>query len=91
MILENPPVGVAGQLLAMASRTDTTGSLGDIEVPALVVNGSADRLTPPATGRELAARIPDAEFAEIEGAGHLSSIEAPIAFNRVLRSFLDRL
>lgn len=91
MILENSPVGVTGQLLAMASRTDTTGSLGAIGVPALVVNGSADRLTPPATGRELAARIPNAEFAEIEGAGHLSSIEAPVAFNRVLRSFLDRL
>ncbi len=91
MILESSPVGIAGQLLAMAARTDTTGSLGAIEVPALVVAGSEDRLTPPATCRELAEQIPGAEFAELEGAGHLSSIEAPIAFDRVLRNYLDRL
>jgi pimeloyl-ACP methyl ester carboxylesterase len=53
--------------------------------------GSADRLTPPAVGREIAGRIPNSVFVEIAGAGHLSSIESPVEFNRVLRKYLERL
>jgi pimeloyl-ACP methyl ester carboxylesterase len=87
-MMANSPIGVRGQLLAMASRTDTGRVLRDLSVPALVVNGSEDRLTTPATGRSLAARIPNAVFSLIEGAGHLSSIEAPAEFNRVVRSYL---
>ncbi len=91
LILENSPVGVSGQLLAMVSRTDTTDFLSRIGVPTLVMVGSADRLTPPAVGREIAGRIPNSVFVEIAGAGHLSSIESPVEFNRVLRKYLERI
>jgi pimeloyl-ACP methyl ester carboxylesterase len=75
----------------MVSRTDTTDFLSRIGVPTLVMVGSADRLTPPAVGREIAGRIPNSVFVEIAGAGHLSSIESPVEFNRVLRKYLERL
>ena len=91
MMMRNSPIGVRGQLLAMASRVDTGRVLGKISVPALVVNGAEDRLTRPADGRAMAAKIPNAVFSEIEGAGHLSSIEAPAAFNRVLRRYLTHV
>ncbi len=59
-----------------------------IAVPVLVVVGDEDTLTPPATSRELARRIPGARMTVIEGAGHLSNIEQPEAFNRAVLGFL---
>lgn len=88
LIVSNAPAGLCGLLLAMATRTDTSPSLGRVAVPTLVVCGSEDALTPPAEARALAARIPDARFAEIPGAGHLSNVEAPGAFDRALETFL---
>lgn len=90
-MMQNSPSGVRGQLLAMASRIDTGRVLGDISVPALVVNGSEDRLTRPSVGKAMAAKIPNAVFSAIEGAGHLSSIEAPGEFNRILRRYLTHV
>ena len=39
----------------------------------------------------MAARIPGARFTEIPGAGHLASLEAPMAFDRALSDFLASL
>ena len=68
---------------------DMTPLLEDVAVPALVLTGERDRITPPAMAREIAARIPGSELAIIEGAGHLSNIERPAAFNRAVLAFLD--
>jgi pimeloyl-ACP methyl ester carboxylesterase len=89
--LANPPVGVVGQLLAMAGRTDTTGGLGEIRVPTLVVVGEEDALTPPETARELAERISDARLVSIPGAGHMSNVERPAEFDVALESFLEAI
>jgi 3-oxoadipate enol-lactonase len=62
-----------------------------IAVPTLVLTGSADRVAPPAHARLMADRIPGARFVEIEGAGHISNIEAPAAFNAALDAFLADL
>lgn len=91
VILANPPAGLRGHLLAMATRTDTTASLSRIAVPTLVVVGAEDALTPPDGARAMAARIPGARTVEIPGAGHLSSVEAPGAFDRALGEFLASL
>jgi len=62
-----------------------------ITVPTLVVVGSHDPLTPPAMAREIAARIAGARLHVIEDAGHLSNIEQPEAFDRVVLEFLRSL
>ncbi len=90
-MMENSPIGVRGLLLAMASRIDTGRVLGSISVPALVVNGSEDRLTRPASGKAMAAKIPNAVFSIVEGAGHLSSAESPSEFNRILGRYLQHI
>jgi 3-oxoadipate enol-lactonase len=59
-----------------------------IAVPVLVVVGDEDTLTPPAISHELVKRIPGSRIAIIEGAGHLSNIEQPEAFNRAVMNFL---
>ncbi len=61
---------------------------GSIDVPVQVITGSEDRVAPPHIAREMAAAIPGARFAEIAGAGHISNVEAPDAFNATLDAFL---
>jgi 3-oxoadipate enol-lactonase len=46
-------------------------------------------VTPPSDGRALEAAIPGAIFREVPGA-HLSNIEEPATYNRVLLSFLQQ-
>ena len=91
MMLGQSPHGVIGALEAMASRPDRTGQLPDIDVPALVIVGSEDTLTPPEKARVMAENMPDARLAEIPRAGHVTSLEAPEAVNRELLSFLAEI
>ncbi|HEX7944616.1 MAG TPA: alpha/beta fold hydrolase [Phenylobacterium sp.] len=65
-------------------------SLPDIKVPSIVVVGSED--TPfLAASSYMAAKIPGARLATIEGAGHAANIDKPEAFNKAIRGFLDGL
>lgn len=65
-------------------------SLPDIRVPSIVVVGSED--TPfLAASDYMAAKIPGAKKAVIEGAGHAANIDQPEAFNAAIVGFLDRL
>ena len=65
-------------------------SLPDIKVPAIVVVGSED--TPfLAASSYMAARIPGAQQAVIEGAGHAANIDKPKAFNAAIMGFLGAL
>lgn len=61
-----------------------------IRVPTLVVEGGADKLLPPGWAAELAARIPNARSAVVDGAGHCPQLERPEAVNTLLLDFLDR-
>src|SRR5690554_1485348 len=51
--------------------TDFRDDIPKIDVPTLIVHGTADRILPiDSTGRLFAERMPDAEYTEIEGAPH---------------------
>jgi 3-oxoadipate enol-lactonase len=59
-----------------------------IQVPALVLCGAEDKVTPPALSRELANLIPRARLELIEEAGHIANLEKPDEFNRVVEEFI---
>jgi len=59
-----------------------------IRVPTLVLCGAEDQVTPPALSSELALLIPGARFEPIEGAGHISNLERPDAFNTLVDAFI---
>lgn len=90
-ILRQPVDGVIAALGAMGARLDSTGELASISIPTLVMVGSEDTVTPAEVVSPVAEAIPGAHFALVPGAGHLSSIEEPGAFNAILRTFLDEL
>ena len=51
--------------------TDFRADIEKIDVPALIVHGTHDRILPiDATGREFTKRLPNARYVEIEGAPH---------------------
>ena len=74
--------------LEAVTRFTDFPDFADIAVPVLVITGSEDRVAPPHIARAMAETIPGARFAEIAGAGHVSNIEAPEAFEAVLDAFL---
>jgi pimeloyl-ACP methyl ester carboxylesterase len=68
---------------------DVRSRLSEISVPALVVVGEQDGMTPPHLGRELCDGLPHASLRVIEGAGHMVPIERPEEYNNVVREFFE--
>ncbi|MEK6813178.1 MAG: alpha/beta fold hydrolase [Nitrospirota bacterium] len=89
IIAATPPLAIAGHLIAMAGRTDTTASLAAIGVPTLIMVGENDTLTPPALARAMHERIPGSKLYLVPGAGHMSNLENPEFFNSRLLEFLE--
>ncbi|GAB3564642.1 alpha/beta hydrolase [Amycolatopsis endophytica] len=69
--------GVAWAARAMAARPDSTSLLAGADVPALVVVGEEDALTPPDAARAMAESLPRGELVVVPQAGHLTPLEAP--------------
>ncbi|HEX5581491.1 MAG TPA: alpha/beta fold hydrolase [Gemmatimonadaceae bacterium] len=91
-MLERAPVeGIVGALEAMVARPDSTPDLSTIDVPTLIVVGEEDTLTPPDEARRMHEAIAGSRLEVIGGAGHVSNVENPDAFNRALGDFLSSL
>jgi pimeloyl-ACP methyl ester carboxylesterase len=74
--------------LAACDRFDVMERLGEVDVPALVIVGSADRLAPVKYARYLADHISDARLVVIENAGHMVMLERPAEVAGVIGEFL---
>lgn len=88
---DQTPAAIIGALKAMRDRPDSTPLLASLAVPVLVIVGEKDAITPPALAESMAARLHHAKLVRIEGAGHLSNLEKPQAFNAAVRAFLEGL
>jgi pimeloyl-ACP methyl ester carboxylesterase len=64
------PQGVARQVAAVVGARDRTERLSHIDVPTVVIHGTADPLVTPSGGEATAKAIPGAELLMIEGMGH---------------------
>lgn len=91
MISSAPVDGVIGALQAMIDRPDSTDTLRTIDVPTLVVTGDEDTIIPIEDVRSMQAAIRGSSLEVITGAGHLSNLERPAAFNHVVSEFLATL
>jgi pimeloyl-ACP methyl ester carboxylesterase len=70
---------------------DMDDALAALEMPALVVHGSADALVLPEMSRRVAKRLRRGEFGLYEGCGHAPFYESPDRFNRTLIQFAKDL
>jgi len=70
---------------------DLAAPIERIRAPTLVIGSTQDSLYPMTIAQDMARRIPGARLVVIDGAGHLSNLERPQDFNRVLADFLGTL
>ena len=90
-ILESvPPEGMINALQAMASRPDSTETLRNANVPALIIAGDKDPITPPSDGERMVTLMRDAELAPIANAAHLANYERPQQVNHIIEAWLAR-
>jgi pimeloyl-ACP methyl ester carboxylesterase len=76
LFVATPPDVRAGFLRAM-TRMDLADAVRELDVPAVVVVGRYDQLTPPALSRRLVDAIPGARLELLDDVGHMLPIEAP--------------
>jgi pimeloyl-ACP methyl ester carboxylesterase len=86
-----PPAAAAWAQLAMAERPDSLPTLAAMNVPALVVVGAEDVLSPPADASAMADVLPDGELVVIADAGHLTPLEAPVEVASALQGLMRRV
>ncbi len=91
MIAAAPPATVAWAQRAMAARPERLDVLAGVRVPAAVLAGGEDALMPVTEAELMARALPDAELTVLPRVGHLSAIEAPEAFDAVVRRLLERV
>jgi pimeloyl-ACP methyl ester carboxylesterase len=83
------PVEVWTDLLGSLVEMDLSHALAHITVPALVLVGDVDRLTPPASALAIKRMLPDGRMVVFKGAGHCTMLERHAQFNRVVEGFLE--
>ncbi|MDH6704996.1 pimeloyl-ACP methyl ester carboxylesterase [Kitasatospora sp. MAA19] len=91
LVAAAPPAAVAWAQRAMAVRPDALDVLAGLRVPVAVVAGAQDPLVAPQEAELMVRARPDAELTVIPGAGHLSALEAPEAFDTAVRDLLARV
>jgi pimeloyl-ACP methyl ester carboxylesterase len=72
-------------------RFDVMQRLREIDVPALVICGQDDKLTPPKYSEHLAEQIPNAHLELIDEAGHMVMLEKPKEVAQAIRRFMEQL
>jgi 3-oxoadipate enol-lactonase len=85
-----PAESIAAAARGMAERPDSTGDLPGVSVPTLVITSTADTLIPPEATTPIAEQIPGARLEIVDGAGHLSNMEAAGVFTALLEDHLAR-
>jgi 3-oxoadipate enol-lactonase len=92
LAMGRPTHAFVAQVRAILATDETMADqLSSITVPALVMVGNQDILTPRGDSEELAERLPNAELVVISGAAHGFMVEHATTFNRVLLEFLGRV
>ncbi len=91
MIRWQTPKGIIAGLLALGCRTDTTEFLPKINIPALIIVGEEDKLTPPEFAKDLHCKISGSRLEIISNAGHFPNMENAKEFNRVVNNFIEEL
>jgi pimeloyl-ACP methyl ester carboxylesterase len=85
------PAPIANAQLLACRAHDAAERLGELAgIPTLVVSAELDVIALPAYGRELARRIPGAEYHELAGAAHGVPLSEPRRIDELLRAHLDR-
>ena len=91
------PVATYRDALQCFTQPKEHFNFAKLTMPVLFVTGEHDKLATPTEIRSVAQRVhtvspnPNVRFEVIAGAGHVCNVEAPLAYNDLLQSFLESL
>ncbi len=91
MMAATPVDGIVGALKALRDRPSSEATLQACSLPALILVGQEDELTPPAEARAMQALLRRSRLDEIPEASHLLNLEQPEAVNNAMLRFLDEM
>jgi pimeloyl-ACP methyl ester carboxylesterase len=84
------PRRVRGQSGGTLSRMEVFDGLANLDAPAVVIAGAADRMTPPVHSRKLASLLPRSpDVIEVPRMGHMVPLEAAETVTAELRGLLQ--
>jgi pimeloyl-ACP methyl ester carboxylesterase len=86
-IIDDTSPLVVAELLRDVMSVDLSSDLEKVDLPALVIVGSKDRLLPPWTARRLAEALPRAELLTLPGCGHMVMLERPRELTAAIERF----
>ncbi|HEY5533532.1 MAG TPA: alpha/beta fold hydrolase [Ignavibacteria bacterium] len=89
ILIEQTPAGICGALIAIATRTDTSQVIKKLDLPTLIIVGEKDILIPLNFSVNLNNSIKESNLVIIPDSGHLTNIENPKLFNKVVSDFLE--
>ena len=89
LLRRGDPAVLSTDLAACDAYADGEEAAAAIRCGALVLQGAADRMTPPKAGGQLARLIPNAKSTVLEAAGHMSMMEAPDEVLAAIRAHLE--
>ncbi len=91
LIEAQPAETIAAALEAMMTRPDSAAVLERVHVPATIIVGDEDTVTPVADAEQMHRAIRGSTLATIPRAGHMANLEEPAAFNAAMRTFLSAM
>lgn len=88
VMLNTPPEVIHGDY-SVCNQFNLMEKVAAINLPTLVISGTADKLTPVKYGQYLRDKIPGARQAVIKDAGHMMALEKPGEFTKIIADFLS--
>ena len=82
-----PPPVIYNDFMA-CDTFDIRKGLDRIRLPALILCGAVDRLTPPKHAAYLQEKLPSSRLVMVPKAGHMAMAEQPALLNQAIESFL---
>jgi pimeloyl-ACP methyl ester carboxylesterase len=74
-----------------AIRHNLRKEIKKIKLPACLIWGKNDKITPPEVAEEFHALLPQSELFLLEECGHAPMMEKPQEFNKILMKFLNKI
>ncbi len=90
-IIANDRVGITRAVQGVVDREGVYDQLPQIDTPTLIIVGDQDVATVPEKSERMHAAISGSKLVIVEGAGHSSTIEEPVAINAAIADFLNSL
>jgi pimeloyl-ACP methyl ester carboxylesterase len=85
-----PPEAAIGSVLGFVDM-DLRRALREVDVPALVIGGTRDRLLPPRHSQAMAANLPNATLVLLPDCGHMAMLERHSELDRLITEFAESL